>query len=138
MFSSFQRVFNKKFSFYSSRYFTYKINTSKLFSSKIFSQQKYLLGASPLLFTEYKDGRNYSETIFVWGNLVEYFIDRWTQTEWGLAFFMWQLILISIFGTYQLLIKPRWFAWRMLTTHGFNWKLGHHLKGHTIKNPLII
>ena len=97
---------------------------------------QYVLAGSPLLLTTYEKPTNFQELQFSASSQIEYMVERLLETDAGtwVANAMAYFILFRM-GAYYFYMQPAYLR-HFQDRYGQSWKVGHHLYGATLPNPL--
>jgi len=95
-----------------------------------------MLGSSPLSFTDYQNPLDWQEIQFLFSEKLNFIVERYLETEMGPMFFN-ALVLMTVLkmGIYHGFFQPS-YLWHFQEAYGQTWKVGHHLYGANIVNPL--
>jgi hypothetical protein len=96
----------------------------------------YTLAASPLLLTTYEKPMNFGELQFSVAKQIDFLIERLCETDAG----PWILngilyYTLARMAAYYFLMQPAYLR-HFQERYGQSWKVGHHLYGSTLPNPL--
>jgi len=95
-----------------------------------------LMAGSPLFFTAFDKPMYMQELPFMVGGSVSGVIEQFGETEGGPLFFA-GCVGLTLFrmATYYGFFQPS-YLWHFQERYAQSWKVGHHLYGHSLPNPL--
>jgi hypothetical protein len=96
-----------------------------------------LAAGSPIFFTDFSEATNYSEALtFVWGNFWESVWSKLGDIENGdyILIYLFSIAFFRLYVHYGICIPVT--VREKFLKYGPGWKVGHHIKGHSLVNPL--
>merc|ERR1711977_4509 len=97
---------------------------------------KYALAGSPLVLTTYDKPFNFSEVQFTLSEKINFMLERFCETDagpWLLNSFLF--FTVARMAAYYFYMQPAYLR-HFQERYGQSWKVGHHLYGSTLPNPL--
>jgi len=97
-----------------------------------------MAATSPLTFTDYEKPMHYQELQFLFSENINGLVEKFFESELG-PLYLNAVVLMTLMkmGVYHGFFQPS-YLWHFQERYGQTWKVGHHLYGAKLPNPLKI
>lgn len=106
------------------------------FGSSLLQGSGLAMAGSPLFLTEFDKGMYFQEVQFVFSTQLNTMVECLFETQAG-PYFLNSMLFLTVLrmGMYYGFMQPS-YLWHFQERYGQQWKVGHHLYGSNLENPL--